>query len=115
MYDLPSQLVREMGTERQLHDFPDEDGYAAADVKVAVGQDEETGDAELILSGVIAVGTELLAVAKLNAFRTAVLAAEGFNANSRIRNQIDKGYLNADDITGDNVFTALTLEKISQN
>jgi hypothetical protein len=28
--------------------FPDEDGYAAADVEVAVGQDEETGDAESV-------------------------------------------------------------------
>jgi hypothetical protein len=89
--------------------FPDEDGYAAADVKVAVGQDEETG--ELILSGVIAAGTELLAVAKLNAFRTAVLLAEGFNANSRIRNQLDKGYLNTDDTAGANVFTALTFSE----
>lgn len=91
--------------------FPNESGYAAADFKVDVSQDDETGDVVMTLQGTVAAATEQIALAKLDAVRTASIAANGFTLARRLRTQVEKGNLNTDDTAGAIVFVALTFSE----
>lgn len=77
--------------------FPNEAGYAAADFKVSVSDDRESGDVVLTLSGKVGAATEQLATAKLATLKTAALAANGFTTARLIRSELDKRNLSVDD------------------
>lgn len=69
--------------------FPNEAGYAIADFTASVNNDNESGDSVLSFSGRIAAHTKNEAIAKLDALRAAVLAAEGFTTAKCDRTQKD--------------------------
>ena len=69
--------------------FPNEAGYAIADMTVSVNNDNESGDSVLSFSGRIAAHTKTEAQAKLDVLRTAVLAAESFTTAKCDRKQTD--------------------------
>ena len=77
--------------------FPNEAGYAAADFKVSVSDDKESGDVVLTLSGKVGAATEQLATAKLALLKTAALSANGFSAARLLRSELDQHNLSVDD------------------
>lgn len=76
--------------------FPDEEGYAGADFTASVGQDRESGDDVLSLSGRIMAASESLALAKLEVVRTSMMA-NGFSTSGCVRKDQTSRHVNADD------------------
>ncbi len=69
--------------------FPNEAGYAIADMTVSVNNDNESGDSVLSFSGRIAAHSKTEAQAKLDVLRSAVLSAESFTTAKCDRKQTD--------------------------
>jgi len=81
--------------------FPNEGGYATAEFTVADREDIEAGDEYLSFNGKIGAPTQVLATAKLNSLRTAVLASYGWTLAQRLRDEISAQsvYANGDATT----------------
>lgn len=91
--------------------FPDEDSFAAAEFSVQTADNRETGESEFTFQGQITANSETAAVTKLNAVRTAVLAARGFNAVDLIEDNNTTRLVNADDSDGSDVFLILQFDE----
>lgn len=68
--------------------FPNEAGYAFAEYEVSNRKDSETGDLFLTLSGRIMAESLVRATAKLDAVRTAVLAANSFTSSRQTKKEV---------------------------
>ncbi len=79
--------------------FPNEETYAAAEFNAQVADDPESGDKVLTLSGEVGAATEVIATAKLDTLRTAVLAAQGFTTGQQIKADTTSKQVDADDGT----------------
>lgn len=77
--------------------FPDEAGYAAADFRVDIRTDEETGDRTMTFSGNIAAASEIIALSKLGTLRNAILTANNFSTNNRFRTNQTSSNLSVND------------------
>ncbi len=79
-------------------EFPDESGYAAADFTFRATEDRESGEMVLGLSGKVGAATLVLANAKLDSLKAAVLKAAGFPAGLiPLRTESTPRFVNAND------------------
>jgi hypothetical protein len=99
-------------------EFPNEDSFAAAEFKVDTNSNYESGDHDLMFSGKISAGTELIALSKLASIQATILAANGFNEADLIKVDTGTEFINSDDSeqptnpgTFDNVFTVLSFSR----
>ena len=83
-------------------EWPNESTYAGCDYTTALSKDVEAGRETLSFSGSITAGTEALAVSKLSAIETAVLAAYGFTAGKQVKREVSKRWVSNPDTTGVN-------------
>lgn len=63
--------------------FPNETGFATVEMQADQAEDNESGDATLVLSGVIRATSETIARAKLASARTAALTLYGYTAKQQ--------------------------------
>jgi len=78
--------------------FPNEGGYATAEYTVNDREDVESGDETFTFNGKISAPTAVLATAKLNTLRTAVLTMYGWTLAQRLRDEVSSQsvYANGD-------------------